>query len=218
MAAQMLKNLPAMQETWIQSLGWEDPLGKGMATHSSILAWGIPWTEEPGGLPSMGLQRVGHDWVTNTNFYTLRLNMLMCMKYIYRECSEKRLSHVWLFVTPWTVFHQATYTTLIWKKYFVSVSQDYFDFHSVSAMTFTLSRLQNMSSCFMYCHHDLVLAFLGFLFLNISPCYPGPLLSQSCQPSPAWTGFPINMTFFTPIVLSCLVIAIISLPSSFLTS
>ena len=46
---------------WIQSLGWKDPLGKGMATHSSILAWRIPWTEEPGGLPSMGSQRVGHD-------------------------------------------------------------------------------------------------------------------------------------------------------------
>ena len=59
--AQMVKNLPAMHETWIRSLGWEDPLEKGMATHSSILAWRIPWTEEPGGLQSMGFQRVGHD-------------------------------------------------------------------------------------------------------------------------------------------------------------
>ena len=50
----MVKNLPAMQETWIQSLGWEDPLGKGMTTYSSILAWRIPWTEEPGGLQSWG--------------------------------------------------------------------------------------------------------------------------------------------------------------------
>ena len=56
--AQLVKNLPAMQETWVQSLGWEDPLEKGMATHSSILAWEIPWTEELGGLQSMGLQRV----------------------------------------------------------------------------------------------------------------------------------------------------------------
>ena len=55
------KNLPAVQETWIRSLVWEDPLEKGMATHSSILAWRIPWTEEPGGLQSMGLQRVRHD-------------------------------------------------------------------------------------------------------------------------------------------------------------
>ena len=59
--AQTVKNLPAMQETWVQSLGQEDPLEKGMATHSSILALRIPWTEEPGGLQQMGLQRVGHD-------------------------------------------------------------------------------------------------------------------------------------------------------------
>ena len=58
---QMVKNLPAMQESWVQSLGWEDPLEEGMATHSSILAWRIPWTEEPGGLPSMESQRVGCD-------------------------------------------------------------------------------------------------------------------------------------------------------------
>ena len=59
--AQMAKNLPAVPETWIQSLGQEDPLEEGMATHSSIPTWRIPPTEEPGGLQSMGLQRVGHD-------------------------------------------------------------------------------------------------------------------------------------------------------------
>ena len=58
--AQMVENLPAMQETWVQSLGQEDPLEKDRATHSSILAWRVPWTEEPGGLQSIGLQRVGH--------------------------------------------------------------------------------------------------------------------------------------------------------------
>ena len=58
--AEMVRNLPAMQETWVQSLGQEDPLEKGMATHSSILAWRIPWTEEPGMLQSMGSQRVRH--------------------------------------------------------------------------------------------------------------------------------------------------------------
>ena len=57
----MVKNPPAMQENWVQSLGWEDPLEKEMVTHSSILAWRISWTEEPGGLQSTGLQRVGHD-------------------------------------------------------------------------------------------------------------------------------------------------------------
>ena len=58
LVAQRVKNLPAVQETWVQSLGQEDPLEKGMATHSSILAWGIPWAEKPGGLQSMGLQGV----------------------------------------------------------------------------------------------------------------------------------------------------------------
>ena len=61
MVAQTVKNLPAMQEIWVRSMGWEDPLEKEMATHSRILAWGIPWTDEPGGLQSMLLQRVGHD-------------------------------------------------------------------------------------------------------------------------------------------------------------
>ena len=56
-----LKNLPAMLETWVQSLGQEDPLEKGMATHCSILAWRIPWAEEPSGLQSIELQTVGHD-------------------------------------------------------------------------------------------------------------------------------------------------------------
>ena len=57
----MVKNLPAMQETWVRSLGQEGPLEKGMATHSSILAWRIPWTEEPGRLHSLGSQRVRHN-------------------------------------------------------------------------------------------------------------------------------------------------------------
>ena len=59
--AQTVKNLPATWETWVQSLGWEDSLEKGMATHSSILAWRIPWTEEPGGLQFMKSQGVGYD-------------------------------------------------------------------------------------------------------------------------------------------------------------
>ena len=57
----MIENLPVIQETWVQSRGQEDPLKKGMATHTSVLAWRIPWTEEPGRLQSMGSQRVGHD-------------------------------------------------------------------------------------------------------------------------------------------------------------
>ena len=61
LVVQTVKNLPAMQEIRVRSLSWEQPLEKGMATHSSILAWGIPWTEEPGRLQSMESQRVRHD-------------------------------------------------------------------------------------------------------------------------------------------------------------
>ena len=68
---QIVRNLPAMQETQVWSLGWEDPLEKGMATHCSILAWRIPWTEEPGGLQSMGWQRIQHNWATNTFTFIL---------------------------------------------------------------------------------------------------------------------------------------------------
>ena len=65
LVAQTLKRLPTVRETWVRSLGQEDLLEKEMATHSSILAWRIPWTEDPGRLQSMGLQRVRHDWVTS---------------------------------------------------------------------------------------------------------------------------------------------------------
>ena len=65
LVAQTVKNPPAMQETWVTSLGQENPLEKGMATHSSILAWRVPWTEKPGELQSMALQRVSHNSVTN---------------------------------------------------------------------------------------------------------------------------------------------------------
>ena len=63
----MVKNLPTMKEAQVRSLDQEDPLEKGMATHSTVLAWRIPWTEEPGGLQSMGLQRFIHDRATNTH-------------------------------------------------------------------------------------------------------------------------------------------------------
>ena len=73
---QMVKNLPAKQETWVRSLGQEDSLEKGMDLHSSILAWNIPWTGESGELQSMGLQRVEHDWATNT------FNSLLWISYV----------------------------------------------------------------------------------------------------------------------------------------
>ena len=68
LVAQRLKHLPSMQETQVRSLGWEDPLEKEMATHSSILAWRIPWMEEPGRLQSTGSKRVRHYWETSLHF------------------------------------------------------------------------------------------------------------------------------------------------------
>ena len=99
----MVKNLPAMQEMWVQSLGQEDPLEKGMATHSTILAWRIPWPEEPGGLRSMGLQRVRHDWATHTltfvgSFYNGRwfFHHFLFLTSSWFMCTQS-LSFVWLF-------------------------------------------------------------------------------------------------------------------------
>ena len=84
--AQRVRILPAMRETWVQSLGWEDTLEKGMATHSIILAWRIPWTEEPGGLQSSGSQRVRHDWVTNTfTFFSFHESQ---RAYLWLTCHE----------------------------------------------------------------------------------------------------------------------------------
>ena len=82
LVTQMVKNLPAMQENGVRFLGWEDPLEKGMATHSSSLAWRITWTEEPGGLQSMGSQRVRHDWVTFTFTHSGRLPKELIRKWI----------------------------------------------------------------------------------------------------------------------------------------
>ena len=71
--AQMVKCLPAVRETWVRSLGREDPLEKAVATHSSTLAWKIPWTEEPGRLQSTGSQRIGHDQVSDTLSLSFRM-------------------------------------------------------------------------------------------------------------------------------------------------
>ena len=82
----MAKNLPAMQETQVRSLNWEDPLEKGMAAHSSILAWRILWTEEPDRLPSMELQRVGQNHETNAQMYrTSELEVAFVMKNLSPE-------------------------------------------------------------------------------------------------------------------------------------
>ena len=84
LVAQTVKRLPAMRKTRIQFLGRQDPLEKEMAIHSSILAWKIPWTEEPDRLQSMGSQRVGHDWVTSLHLYN-EYNFYMIEKIITQK-------------------------------------------------------------------------------------------------------------------------------------
>ena len=97
--AQIVRNLPAMLETWVWSLGQEDPLEKGMATHASILAWRIPWAEEPGGLQSIGLQRVRHDWITNIYIQTY----LDTLKWTWAKLHLASISS-YLIRKPWWCF------------------------------------------------------------------------------------------------------------------
>ena len=85
---QRLKRLPAMQETQVCSLGWEDPLEKEMAVHSSIPAWRIPWREEPGRLQSTGLQRVRHDWATSLNSVWIKYKVQNGFLYFWIEFSQ----------------------------------------------------------------------------------------------------------------------------------
>ena len=90
LVTQLVKNLPTMQETQVRPLGRQYPLEKGMAIHSNILAWRIPWTEEPGRLLSMGLQRVRHNWATNT--FTFPLSWLLNISHENDPGSEIRQS------------------------------------------------------------------------------------------------------------------------------
>jgi len=88
LAAQTVKNPPAMQETWVQSLGLEDLLEKDMVIHCSILAWRILWTQEPGGLQSIRLQKVGHDWATNIYTHTIVFWILqLCRWFWNKKCN-----------------------------------------------------------------------------------------------------------------------------------
>ena len=92
LVAETVKNLPAMQESQVPSLGWEDPLEKGMASHSSILAWRILWTEEPGGLEPMALLRAGHDWVTSTFTFTcVKLKNTACNSRLPQQTFHSRI-------------------------------------------------------------------------------------------------------------------------------
>ena len=117
--AQGVKNLPVIQETWVRSLDWQDSLEKRMATHSSILAWRIPWTEKPGGVQSTGSPRVRNYWVTDTFFFHfifINLKLLFIMFIVPRFSqfslvqfsSVHSLSCVRLFATPWIAACQAS--------------------------------------------------------------------------------------------------------------
>ena len=98
LVAQMLRRLPTMQETQVQSLGWEDLLEKEVATHCSILAWKIPWMEDPGRLYSpWGLQRVGHDWASEQEYPYVHVIKTMLLLLLLLP---SRFSRVWLCATP----------------------------------------------------------------------------------------------------------------------
>ena len=111
--AQTVKNLSTMQETWVRSLGQEDPLEKWMANHSSILVWRIPWTEKPGGLQSMGLQRAGQDWsdwacvhVSDTRFHIQMMS--------YSVCLSDSLHSVWRCLVASILLHTALFHSFLW--------------------------------------------------------------------------------------------------------
>ena len=101
----MVRNLPAVRETRVQSLGQEDPLEKEMATHSSTLAWKIPWTEEPGRLKSMGSQRVGHDWATLFFFFLNGEGLLSILIFVSQiesmNCSNTNTVFFFVFIGEW---------------------------------------------------------------------------------------------------------------------
>ena len=107
LVAQRLKHLPPMRETWVRSLGREDPLEKEMVAHSSILAWRIPWTEEPGRLQSMGSQRVRHDW-TSLHFMVFPVVMYECESWTIKKTEHRIIDafELWcwrrLLRVPWT--------------------------------------------------------------------------------------------------------------------
>ena len=116
LVSQKAKNLPRMQDICFQFLGKEDPLEKGRATHSSILAWRIPWTEEPGRLQFMGSQRIRHDWKNNTFIFIYSLGLprwLSGKQPSHQGKSRRRLKfHSWVRKIPWRMKWQPTPASL----------------------------------------------------------------------------------------------------------
>ena len=118
LVAQMVKHLPAVQQTWVRSLGWEDPLEKEMATHSNILSWKIPWTEEPGSLQSMGVTK-SQTWLSDFTFtFHFHWSVWFTLRRVWESTTSFAewaswgrgkivcylFSCVWLFAAPWTIY------------------------------------------------------------------------------------------------------------------
>ena len=116
LVAQMVKNPPTMGETGVQSRGWEDPLEKGTAIHSSILTWRIPWTEKPGRLQSLGSKRDRHNWVTFT-FRPLKFNT---WKYSLNTVSDNQWLSLEILRIPWSLSLPSFHCSL--QLYLLSVS------------------------------------------------------------------------------------------------
>ena len=117
----VVKNLPAVQETRFQSLGWEDPLEKEVATRSSILAWKIPWTEKPGGLQSMGLQRVGHDLATKEQQQTTIYEHLLCaLHQLFYLIHNRAMRNLWILIFIFGLFF-LSFSLCSWAKHLRSL-------------------------------------------------------------------------------------------------
>ena len=134
-----LKCLPAMRDTWVWSLGWEDPLEKETATNSSILAWEIPWTEKPGGLQSMGSQRVGHDRAASLNF-TLwpRENLWSSLRYILSSSSKQyRLCMIIILLGRkrllWVSIHSGN-TSLLWNMWMSQYFHEHYYYPNIECV------------------------------------------------------------------------------------
>ena len=160
--AHMVKNLPAMWEIWVQPLGWEAPLKKEMATHSSILNWRMPWTEEHGGLQSMGVQRVRHDWANNTfTFHFQQVwikTVLVKVGYIAMLVQLKCIQNLLvfkLFILYWSIPNQQCCDSFRWTAKGQSPLYMYIHIHiyvSILPQTFLPSRLPRNTEQISLCY------------------------------------------------------------------
>ena len=175
----MVKNPPAMQETWVRSLHQEDPLEKGMATHSSILVWRIPWTEEPSRLQSMGLQRVEHNWVTFTIY--IYIHILYIYIHIPKVIENNRC---WMCIY-WMLLNKGMplVCACVCVSMHVCVYIHTYIFFSLKKIFYGLS--QEIGYGFLcYTIRPCFLSILNAIVFIYQPQIPSPSLSFT--PSPPW--------------------------------